>query len=244
MDFQRSTTASLYSCWCVNSLKFYFNQQELISVFLYKLFKMCLYKVHDGKHWYCCTNSEKYKQQQTTTKDPHLDATLGLDKGPQSTCLLMLPEPITMSGTTHTMDWILRWSLSEANHNNSSSIQSSWPRWHVGPLSPFHPLSTWKKQRGWKVSAVCQTWHFVFMWEFKWELKDYIYDCISARGTDVMWQNILSFSKLAFSLVMENVKFEHLTFYRNRAEAVDTGTASSPNKKLWTSTFCQPVKEA
>lgn len=47
---------------------------------------------------------KKYKQQQTTTKDPHLDATLGLDKGPQSTCLLMLPEPITMSGTTHTMD--------------------------------------------------------------------------------------------------------------------------------------------
>lgn len=47
---------------------------------------------------------KKYKQKQTTTKDPQLDAILGLDKGPQSTCLLMLPEPITMSGTTHTMD--------------------------------------------------------------------------------------------------------------------------------------------
>lgn len=89
---------------------------------------------------------KKYKQQQTTTKDPHLDAILGLDKGPQSTCLLMLPEPITMTGTTHTMDWILRWSLSRQTTTialpfRAADLADTWV------LCPCFILSRHKKSR-------------------------------------------------------------------------------------------------
>ena len=65
-------------------------------------------------------------------------------------------EPITVSGTTHTIEWTLCLSLSGANHNNSTSIQTSWPHWHVGPVSPCQSPSTWafKTRQGLSITSV------------------------------------------------------------------------------------------
>lgn len=75
-------------------------------------------------------------------------------------------EPIIVSGTTHTIDWILSRSLSRPQHNNRASIQSSWPHWHVGLVPHFSPSQHGSKN---KSGGAAPSWLSILHVWVKWD---------------------------------------------------------------------------
>lgn len=117
--------------------------------------------VHKGSIINCANLTKKMKEQSQNLISRH-DGWWCRGRGHVSP---HAAGPITVSRTTHTIEWILCWSLSGANHNNSASIQTSWPLWHVGPVSPFQSLSTYKEKKNARGPSSTHAW-LNTLWHF------------------------------------------------------------------------------